>query len=503
MVAWLYVLWIAAFPFIPLLPNFQYGSLDAEGPRWVWLNAGIIFLLGWVAFETLLRGRRIVVKNRLALILVVAFLCWMILTSLFGFNAEQSFWGSLFRHQGLLTYFSLGILFFCAPLVLERWTILLPRILTLSTFILGLTVLSEVPALEYAFLRPIYAQRLLGPFGQPNFLAEYLVFLLPLHIFLLETLRGWRRVVPFCSLFLSIGIVFATFSRTGFVGLAVVFVWWIIKMIVQKRLTIPGLLFLLGPTILLIFLFLQFPLLEAHRARFFQELQPENLPAKLMTEHRGPIWSSALRLWSLRPLTGWGMENMGEVLRQRPLERARELTPLYVDRAHSYLLDLAIGGGLPVLVLFLALLILAVKSGQIGLSSHFDSARRAFFVMSIGAFTAMSLVNIPSLSLLVILWTFLGLVSRPLAWAERSRSVSMRKRLLFVAVFSWGLLGFIFLVLRPHLAGRVFRAMEQSVKTENFSAAQEHARKAVILFPYFSVYRDYERSFVPSPPQVQ
>lgn len=480
--------WLLSFPFVTLLPFFAYSNLDLEGPRWIWLNFGVLVFLLFLA-KKIIFGGGLRITNRPVLLLILVLVLWMAATSLLGFDSEQSVWGSLFRHQGLVTYVAVLLAMIIVPVVFGESSNKLLWAACISSFVSSLLAFLEIPLLLGSLARVGYGGRLIGPFGQPNFLAEFLSLLLPLQFCLFLNLSGKKKNFVLISIIISAITILGTFSRAGilglFFGLLLIFLYNWKKIPNKLRLGFLGAL--VSFIVLLSFSILFLPQVAGQRDRILRELKGIELQTgELPTEQRLPIWISSVALIKQRPFIGWGAENLGDVIVENKASVDKALHAIYVDRAHSFILDLVLNGGFPFLATFLTLTIFVIITGF---------KKQPFFAISCLVFLAMSTTNIPSITLLVWFFVGLGILSKPITLELSHQNQDLTRNLISAFALGVFVVGFLQFVYYPHRAALAFRRMETGLNVNNFVRAKEDSEKVYSSFPYFKVYEKYYRAF--------
>jgi len=132
---------------------------------------------------------------------------------------------------------------------------------------------------------------------------------------------------------------------------------------------------------------------------------------KASLEARRLYWESAVQIIASNPFNGVGFDAFGDWYRRGRSEDAALNNPgLVSSSAHNVPLDIGVGGGLPVLLIYLCLIILAmrkivrnVKSGTLDVS--YISICAAWI-----AYQAQSLISINQIGLGIIGWLLLGIV---------------------------------------------------------------------------------------------
>src|SRR3990167_8871204 len=110
-VSWLLIFTLFALPLL----FFPFTYLAFEMPK--------VFLLyifsAFAAYILLISGYKL---GKLSIIywVYLIFFAWIIITAIFGLSWQQSFWGSYFRMQGILTWICYFLLFFISGKVFEN-----------------------------------------------------------------------------------------------------------------------------------------------------------------------------------------------------------------------------------------------------------------------------------------------------------------------------------------------------------------------------------------------
>jgi hypothetical protein len=133
---------------------------------------------------------------------------------------------------------------------------------------------------------------------------------------------------------------------------------------------------------------------------------------KSSLQARGFYWRAGINMMIEHPVFGVGLDGFGNWYRRYRSQTAAELNAgLVSDTAHSIPLDIGSGGGLPLLILYLFLLVLALHAiiKVIKRSDEFDPIF-ASIVAAWVAYQAQSLISINQLGLGVWGWSLTGLV---------------------------------------------------------------------------------------------
>jgi hypothetical protein len=129
-------------------------------------------------------------------------------------------------------------------------------------------------------------------------------------------------------------------------------------------------------------------------------------------ENRGFYWRAAVNMLMNHPLFGVGMDGYGEWYRRsRTLEDTLVNPGITADTAHNVFLDIASNGGIPLLLAYLAILVLVVVSivrvlkRAEGFNPYFAAAAGGWV-----AFQVQSFISINQIGLAIWGWILSGLV---------------------------------------------------------------------------------------------
>lgn len=183
-------------------------------------------------------------------------------------------------------------------------------------------------------------KRIFSTLGQPNWLASYLVLILPLAVSQIATTKVKQLEVLFAAATLSIFIAFIfTNSRAGIVGLAIsatTFAILIGTKIIQKNLKIFLALAAVAVVSVAIFGGTLF-------ARINEIVSPHDSPGTESSKIRLIVWQGALEIVKKNPLLGTGPETFAySYYKVRPLAH-NETTEwnFFYNKAHNEFLNLA------------------------------------------------------------------------------------------------------------------------------------------------------------------
>lgn len=391
-VSWLLIFTIFALP----LMFFPWAYLAFELPK--------VFLLyifaTFAVYILLISGYRLSKLSKIHWVYLI-FLVWTIITSILGLSWQQSLLGSYFRWQGILSWICYSLLFFISGRIFDnnhfRKMISL-AILASSSFTAGLALIQFISLWFFGNTSQLlYNNRVISTFGQPNFLGAFLVMSLPFIWYLLKTSkRNLKILITFCLIVIVLGI-FSTFSRSAYLGLAVLaFLWGIY----HYRLLLASIVF---SVVLFAILANLFPNLVYQQWYRFQV----DTVSKWTAENRLIITQKSIKLILQKPITGYGLENFSLAFPGVVSIKDLGLKDIVVDSSHNLFLDLAVQTGLVGLGLFLIFLIATFIHGL----KHEAFVKAA--IISAAAFLMIHQFSPVSIVPAVIFWMSLGIINGP------------------------------------------------------------------------------------------
>jgi len=308
----IFICWLVAFPYV-----YWKGSYEGVKVHWLWMGSVPLFLL-WL-FPLRDKIAKLINKTD------IFYLLWIItltVSSLKGIHPIDSVLGGSYRHQGVIFFLSLWVIWKTVQLLskekkekLKKW-ILWGAIIQSAIVIIQKTVFFLIPTSIVTINgRPI------GTIGEPNAVGGFLVMgsaFIP----------SKSKKTYFLQL-LFLAAIFITESRTALFAFLFIF---LLKLFNQKkkRLTTK----IIAPAILVSAVIITSILLTTSL----------RMPSRF--ENRMVYASIAARLIKERPYLGYGAET-GEVLFDRSYKEAEmPLVGLIIDRTHNLFLDVTLWSGL-------------------------------------------------------------------------------------------------------------------------------------------------------------
>lgn len=406
-IKWFFCLGLFCLPLV----FWPWAEIPYEIPK-VWFFNRWAEALGVLGFLRILgdKGNRENKENKGNFFLILAvggFVLVSIISSVFGADFNKSVWGNYYRGDGLLTLLHLaGLFYFLAffwekswekptalaiaggGLVVSFWTVLVGVLGRLG--VLGVTGGS------------MFGEAVGGTFGNPNFLAGYLLISLPFTIYSVKNFGKLGppslklRRVKILGILAQMGAIGFTSSRAGVVGillLGVGYYWGRLRKL--GRLGVLGVLgILLGLGI-------------------FREY-------KLLTENFAPesrqrIIVRGVNGFFKRPILGWGVANFDYAFESNywPMKYERDV---YVDKGHSNLLEVLTTTGLVGFVLYSGIIFRTIggigpasTSPRRGREIRGDKGWKKTLLLTFLLFLFHSQTNVISINEEMIFWLIAGI----------------------------------------------------------------------------------------------
>ena len=303
----------------------------------------------------------------LALSLFVLFLL-LTLSSLFGVDPRLSFWSSEERGVGIVALWHFFFLFL--SLVSLRKEIRWKNVWFLSVITSGLISLLTFFAFSGSFLDKFFLnqgwERPGGPFGNPTFLAGYVLFNVFLVLWLLKEkgMKTWLKVALWVSLISGVLVIFKTQTRGDIIGLFAGFLFLsfllaVRKMRIEKRMLKNVWLWI----VILIFLFGGTFFFTRHLKVWSHIPGLDRLTSVSLTEgdldYRFMAWGSGLQGFREKPILGYGWENFNTAFSRHynPNLLGTNFGETNWDKPHNILLEYLVMGGVLGLLAYLSVFV--------------------------------------------------------------------------------------------------------------------------------------------------
>ena len=368
----------------------------------------VIALGGFITLGALLVNTKALFarKHRIVQILIGLFVLDLIIVLFFaGTNPYQEFFGTQGRSTGFVAYIALASLMLGAVVVSSA-----KYVSTFTRFLLMAGGLS----IGYGLLQAVGADPIkwvnqyspvIGFLGNPNFQSSFVGFsgVIAFGYICSNKLKISWRIGYYAYLLFVPFVIIKTDSQQGLLvlagGMAIVGMIWVF----QSRFKIATIPALVVSSISVVFVALG----------SLNSGPLASLLYKASVTYRGDYWRAGWKMTVEHPLLGVGLDSYGDWYRrartlEATLRRGPEVTS---NAAHNVLLDFSSNGGFPLVIIYLALMVLVVISAVklLKRSNGFDPAVAGLIAVWI-AYQAQSIISLNQLGLAVWGWIISGLI---------------------------------------------------------------------------------------------
>lgn len=380
--------------------------------------AMIILALSFLAVLAInkIRFKDIVQKDRINISLFIYFI--LLVASVYAAeNKVFAIIGVPGRWEGLVTITLYMFLFITARLYLVPdeglFKIILVTAIIVSIY--GILQTMNFDPFPRDVLRENWSSRAFSTMGNPNFLGSYIVLIIPTSIYFYIINKNITGLTAYAILFYCL---LSTGTRGAWLGtitsiMAFAAIHYMYFRYSKGEFT--RYIILIVITMLLLALY-NFYTEGAFIDRFLSikrdadEFLTKGDRADYSGANRGFIWKRVAELIKKRPLTGYGIENLGEAFKKYYTQDMIELwnEVRYLDKAHNEYLHIAVTSGIPSLLVYLTFISQIILKGLFRLKN----CKTALLILSsvIGYMTA-AFFNISVVSVAYVYWIFLGLLA--------------------------------------------------------------------------------------------
>ena len=376
--------WLLVFLFSPLFfATFLNGTWQVSEALFFQVLVEILFGIYLVKIILL---NKINHKADLRLLIpIIGFFIVLIISTIISNYPFHSFWGDYLRKMGFLLYSHVFLFFLILFLNLKniKQVVRIGYATILSTIIVsgyGILQFFELDPLNWAESpTAINGGRLFSTLGQPNFLASWLLFAIPILAWLVFKkgyFDNWKpnlkkifiRPALVCLFFITVLVLVLSQSRGGWLGFLIAFFFFIIVfsfIVKQKRLgKLLSILFL----VLIIFV-TYININPLHLSKSNEGTILYRIKSLSHLSEKGELrfmwWQDALGLIKEKPFFGYGLETQKFNFRKsyHPKTALLEAINSYPDRIHNDILDTLYASGFVGLFFYVFLIILAFYQG--------------------------------------------------------------------------------------------------------------------------------------------
>jgi O-antigen ligase len=444
------ILWGVGLTSIAMTPFTSYEPINL--PRLVILTVFGVILIILIAIH---RKALINHEHNKILLVVSSFILWSLISSVFSsLGFIDVFFGVFGRNNAFLTYF-MFVTFITATIFVSNITFI--RSLLLVMVFIG--ALSATYGLMQSFgIDPFgwISENIIvfGFFGNPNFQASFMgISATVAFAYLLN--KDYKLSIKFGYLaFISLAlyIVYKSKSQQGYLvfiaGVSVVFYLWLRTNSVLKKFRVLY-LFALAFGVIAVLL------------DIFQKSPWSSFLYKESVSYRGDFWRAGWNMTISNPVFGVGLDGYRDNFRFYRDQVSADRNPnSFVDSAHNVFLDISSGGGIPLLVIYITLLIMVLISALkvIKRSTSFDYNFAALFASWIG-YTAQSVISIQQIGIAIWGWVLAGAIIGYEINSRKDQPVKLSNRdASEILAVSAGLIIGLLISLPPFIADAQFRS---------------------------------------------
>lgn len=385
---------------VAVTPFFSYDPINV--PRFF-----ILSLIGFVSLGLLIFNYRRLIKSdhKFLLLLSTFFIVWLgIVLFASKINLAEGLFGVTGRQTGFLTYLALiGLMALTAALSSSRDLVTASKLLIVSGWASGLYGLIQIIGADpFDWINPY--SPVFGLFGNPNFHASFMGICAVVALVIFFDAGQTKRFRWISLIFLPVSVsnIYESKSQQGFlVLLAGIFVFLYLYIRNNPRLSKFSVLYLVLASISFVAVVLD----------ILQKSPWKSLIYKESVTFRGDFWRAGWKMTMENPIFGVGPDGYRDQYRfSRDLVTAmRPGSDVQTDSAHNVFLDLSASGGFFLLILYILIIALVLKSAYqvVKREKVFNPGFTAVFAAWV-AYTAQSVISINQIGLAVWGWVLSG-----------------------------------------------------------------------------------------------
>lgn len=339
-----------------------------------------------------------------------------ILAFIFSQDRTFSLLGAPYRFQGLILELTVIACFLNAVYIFSKTETASHRRL-FAWLLIATTIAAFLAILPYFIDIPWFnlsdfQTRAFGTFGNPNYLAVFLIGAIPFFGLFLNNKSQLIKTLIVISLFLSLAALILTGSRSAWIGLILSMLIAAIILIIKKR--SYKILIIVLTTILVaagIFVFQQFHPIQSLTRLSLTEDNMGSLNTRIYLSEAG------FKLWLEHPIFGSGQETIAGRIEPYLPEYLKGNYIFYIDRTHNEFLDIlvtqGIAGFLAYVIFWGYLIINSIKyyirsKFTEKITNKFTEKALLFSIISILAIHIYYFMNFTTVSGNILLYLFAG-----------------------------------------------------------------------------------------------
>ncbi len=294
---------------------------------------------------------------------LAGYLLFVMLSTIFALEPGFSFWGSPYRGDGSLNSILYILFAFFTYIIIKKedWKKIWAFAIMVGCLVSLIAVAQQFHLLSESVLVP-YSDRPPSTLGNTNFLSAYLILLIFFSFsFGFKEKKLFRKALYiFASVLLLLGITL-TISRAGFLGIIIGFCWLLFFWGIKNR-SINRLKNIIGLTLLfaligIVVLTNTVGLSDKFDDNYVLKIFATRLTVKgLFDDGRFSSWRMVAPGLFDNSILGTGPENFSVVFDRYFDPSLPKVVPIggqWWDRAHNFMLEIALTTGIPSLLLYL------------------------------------------------------------------------------------------------------------------------------------------------------
>ncbi len=364
----------------------------------------------------------------------------------FSVDINTSWFGAYGRYEGLTSWLFYGLwaillIFHLGDNQIESRDAKIRQLIVISSlsgFLVSLYAIFQLFGLDFiTWAEPAnITGRAVSSFGQPNYLACWLLIVLPFSAYLFYTAKNNLGRIIWTLIFITeLGALFSTGSRAAFLVFLVISVLWFLWFLAQKKiLSGRKIVFIISVALAVALFFIAF-LAISNQSRFNELTNFKKGSAYVRLE----LWQTGLESYLKKPILGYGLDNQKEVyVKYYDPNLAIYSNPnVYSDRAHNLILDTLLTSGIIGLLFFIYFL----RWVYLNLFNSYINNRKyelsAFLLWSLTAYLISLMFNFSVTVTNIYFWLIVALAcvfaNKPLLIIKTGEKNSELIRLVVVA----------------------------------------------------------------------
>ncbi|TDT61994.1 O-antigen ligase family protein [Fonticella tunisiensis] len=351
-------------------------------------------------------------QKRFEDIVVVLYLLWITLSTLFSIDINRAFLGKDYRYEGLLSLTCYILIYLTASKFYSYSKKHVPILIVSSVIICiyGIIQYFNFDPIPSDGIRTAWERYAYSTTGNPNFLGSYIVLILPVCIFCYIISRKYAYLFSSGILYMAL---LCTRTRSAWIG-GVFSGILLIILIYIRRIELKPMIYIL---ILFSTITLGLNYYSNHEVknRFVSILSDAKAVATKAPDYERAgstrifIWKKCLKLIATKPIFGFGPDTLDILFMKNFYEDTKKyFGDLSVDKAHNEYIQIAASSGLPAAILYLTFV------GAI-LFKSFKNFKKNILIIpllcSISGYLIQAFFNISVVSVAPVYWGFLGILS--------------------------------------------------------------------------------------------